>query len=41
MAGIQAHAHLFSQLDPVQDLFDFFKAAAYLAALARHSLQQD
>ena len=40
VAGIQAHAHLLSQVHPVQNGPDLFKAAAHLAALARHGLQQ-
>ena len=40
MAGIQADPHLAIQLYPVDNLPDFLKAPAPLAALAGHRLQQ-
>ena len=40
MAGIQAYAHVIGKRHPVQDGPQLLKAAAHLAALARHGFQQ-
>ena len=40
VAGVQTDAHLPRQLHPIQNLPQFLKASAYLAALPGHGLQQ-